>query len=277
MSAAVVSAVRLDAGRPTPTREPLSEEAPLQVRLDGRPYSITLRTPGHDAELALGLLFAESQIDWEGTLPTVPGDAFSGGELIQFLDVQRAGATAEAGAEGLALANRRLASTSSCGLCGKIEWEPLAAGGAPQPAAERFDTALLPQLFAAMRAGQAEFEQTGGCHAAAAFTFEGGLLALHEDIGRHNAVDKVVGQLIRDGVAAPGDAGRPRLVLCVSGRVAYEIVAKARRAGFAVIAAVGAPSSLSVSTCEAAGIALLGFCREHRATVYTHLELVAAG
>lgn len=130
----------------------------------------------------------------------------------------------------------------------------------------------LPECFAAMREGQGDFTRTGGCHAAAAFGAHGRLLSLREDVGRHNAVDKVVGDLLSRGLigrsANPADPDWPAL-LCVSGRIAYEIVAKAYRAGFSALAAVGAPSDLSVRHARAWGLTLLGFCREGRATLYS--------
>jgi len=156
-------------------------------------------------------------------------------------------------------------------------------GNLADTSAETFDLALLPGLFSAMRASQTDFEVTGGSHAAAAFSYKGQMLALYEDIGRHNAVDKVVGQLLLNRQAEIlSQNSSPSLesitvspiALCVSSRVAYEIVIKAQRAGFSVIAAVGAPSSLSVATCQTAGITLIGFCRGERATVYTHPQRV---
>ena len=178
---------------------------------------------------------------------------------------------------------RVLAMNSACGLCGKTEWEsapqpPLAPMGRINPFQMKIED--LTDRFAAMREGQGDFTRTGGCHAAAAFGAHGRLLSLREDVGRHNAVDKVVGDLLSRGLigraADPADPDWPAL-LCVSGRIAYEIVAKAYRAGFSALAAVGAPSDLSVRHARAWGLTLLGFCREGRATLYSQGESAPTG
>jgi FdhD protein len=183
---------------------------------------------------------------------------------------------ASAGLEGKNLANRRLASNASCGVCGKISADDLQLPGSREPGTSgceadpadypeyRLDPALLPALEGRMRSAQALFTRTGGCHAAALFDRQGRLLVLKEDVGRHNAVDKAVGSLLeqgRLGLAA---------ILFISGRVSFEIVTKASRAGIPFLVAVSAPSTLAVRMCREAGITLIAFCRGDKATVYTH-------
>lgn len=274
----------------TPQVEFLAEESPLDIRWNGESLAITLCSPRHQRDLAMGLLFSEGRIDSAGpeliwTHGESPGHALTGPiawhEASQ--QVRQAAPNPGSPPPSPTPGARVLAMNSACGLCGKTEWE-----SAPQPvlAAQarsnpfRMKIGDLPERFAAMREGQGDFSRTGGCHAAAAFGANGGLLSLREDVGRHNAVDKVVGDLLSRGLigkaAKPSDPDWPAL-LCVSGRIAYEIVAKAHRAGFSALAAVGAPSDLSVRHARAWGLTLLGFCREGRATLYTQSESLLNG
>ena len=286
----------------TPQVEFLAEESPLDIRWNGESLAITLCSPRHQRDLAMGLLFSEGRIDSAGpelfwTHGESPGQALTGPiawheasqearqEVRQDMPQTAPQAARIPGSpsQNPMPGARVLAMNSACGLCGKTEWE-----SAPQPvlAAQarsnpfRMKIEDLPERFAAMREGQGDFARTGGCHAAAAFGANGGLLSLREDVGRHNAVDKVVGDLLSRGLigkaAHPSDPDWPAL-LCVSGRIAYEIVAKAHRAGFSALAAVGAPSDLSVRHARAWGLTLLGFCREGRATLYTQSESLLNG
>lgn len=272
------SALRLDGDVLSEVPERVVEEGPLSVRVNGKPFTVTLRTPGDDKALVMGLLYSESLID-------TPAD------ILDIREVEAAGATSapdaaatwdvtvrERAALAGKLSNRSLASTSSCGFCGKTEWEDAAAcatSGNPEAVtttpqkSPSLNTAFLEACFATMRERQDLFGDTGGSHAAALFSVDGALRGFGEDAGRHNAVDKAVGRLWESGGL---EAAK---VLCVSGRVSYEIASKALRAGVTVLAAVSAPSSMAVTFCDDNDITLIGFCRGRRATVYATPRRVA--
>jgi len=240
---------------PTAFEDAVCVEAPLHIHLNGEPFSITLRTPGEDRALVRGFLLSE------GIASALSSDAVN----------QPAPDRIEVSIpEPFACPNqarRRLASNTSCGLCGNVtllepssQVAPLAASAVTVAAS--FEPGRLGPLFEQLAAEQALFQKTGGCHAAAAFDASDKLLAAAEDIGRHNAVDKVIGLLL-------ADASLDRAAsLLVSGRVSYEITAKCWRAGIPVLAAVSAPSSLAVSLARRLGIRLFGFCRGGKATEY---------
>lgn len=259
-------ALHVQAGRSRPVEDALVAEGALQIVVNGAPYSMTMRTPGDDGALALGLLFAEGLYRSLGQVESVaetPAAAPDGTDAVAVTLLPEA-------LSGKSLANRRLASNASCGICGKISADDLES---PVPCAPGrdggpLDLSLLPVLESRMRAAQALFSRTGGCHAAALFDLSGRLLVLKEDVGRHNAVDKAVGHLLRQGELERA------AVLFISGRVSYEIVTKASRAGLRFLLAVSAPSTLAVRMCRDAGIALLGFCRGGKATVYSGAESV---
>lgn len=274
------------AGQITPTAESLAVERPLDIRLNEESLAITLCSPGADRSLALGLLFSEGRVDSAQEVLAWSRSESEGSEWTGPIACENAtvGPSSLAGepAPTNAKVTRVLTMNSACGLCGKTEWEK--APSPPLPANRRrarllWGIADLPRFFAAMQAAQNAFARTGACHAAAAFGADGQMICLQEDVGRHNAVDKVLGELLarnRIGAAASADDAAWPALLCVSGRVAYEIVAKAHRGGFAALAAVGAPSSLSVRHAQAWDLALLGFCREGRATAYAHREKLAS-
>jgi FdhD protein len=212
----------------------------------------------------MGLLFSEGLVETPEDLVSLREELPKDGTAIWSATILRADSLAAK------ISNRSLASTSSCGLCGKTEWDTPANAVAEDAACaarqETFPQPLLSRCFQAMSSRQNTFSRTGGSHAAAVFTVQGELLAFGEDVGRHNAVDKAVGELWESGRLREG------VLLCVSGRVSYEIAAKVRRAGFAILAAVSAPSSLAVEFCRESDITLIGFCRGDRATVYSHPE-----
>lgn len=287
MSSRDFSAWRLDGDTVREVPERVVEEGPLSVRVNGKPFTITLRTPGDDRALVLGLLYSENLVD-------VPSDILSMTEvvpsLVEIANNPDGAATWDVTVRERAelagkLSNRSLVSTSSCGFCGKTEWEDAAACATPGATSENpeaqtltpqnppvLDTAFLEACFRAMRERQDLFGDTGGSHAAALFSVRGDLLGFGEDAGRHNAVDKAVGRLWEQG----GPEGlAPAKVLCVSGRVSYEIASKALRAGVTVLAAVSAPSSMAVTFCRDNDITLIGFCRGARATVYANPRRVA--
>ncbi len=241
----------------------LTVEAPLQITINSAPFTITMRTPGADTELVTGLLFTENII-------ATPSDY----QLQERLDPQRnipyminIICDLPETRNG-ALNDRSILSVSSCGICGKRSLSDLHAEGAPLATDIRIGASCLEAMFGAMHARQRLFHQSGGSHAAAAFTRTGELLALFEDIGRHNAVDKVIGAMLRSG-----ELDRAHCLL-VSGRVSFEIVTKTFMAGIPVLAAVSAPSSMAVETAGALGITLVAFCRDGKATVYTHTSRI---
>jgi len=231
-------------------------EEPLEIRVGGRPLSVTMRTPGHDDELALGLLYGEALIDAPCPVDVAPGLAANTVDLDARLRVLPAA--------------RSFHATSSCGVCGKGALEDVAVTVSPLDPAEgplvpRSTLAALPD-----RLVQPTFERTGGLHAAGLFDALGEPLVVREDVGRHNALDKVVGRALLDGMLPLAEA-----IVCVSGRVSFELVQKAARAGAPILVAVGAPSSLAVALAAEQGITLCGFARAGTTNVYTHAERVA--
>jgi FdhD protein len=231
--------------------ESLTPERPLQIVVNGQPYSVTMQTPGAERYLVRGLLHAEGAGD--------------GGFLV-YAQEDRGPATVvevEIECPDLPGGTRRLAATSSCGLCGKESLDDVLRDIAPVTRDARIDAARLRKIRDAMHSQQSTFAGTGGSHAAAAATAGGEILAVFEDIGRHNAVDKVVGFLLERDLLARAD------VLAVSGRISFEIVQKCARAGIPVLSAISAPSSLAVESAERWGLTLAGFCREDRATFYS--------
>lgn len=225
-------------------------EEPLEVHLDGHLVGTTMRTPGHDFELAVGLCH---------------GDGLLGGAVVQSCRYCARGSAVESGFNivsvdtgGLAPVPvpRVSASTSACGMCGSTAIEEMRARIAPLPAADPWPVELLVAMPATVRPEQDLFETTGAVHGAAAFDRSGLPIVVREDIGRHNAVDKVVGRLLLDGRLPGTDLG-----LFVSGRAGFEIVQKAWAAGFGAVVSVSAPSALAVEAAREAGITLLGFVR----------------
>jgi FdhD protein len=223
-----------------------------------------MRTPGADRELVRGLLLTEGILAPGATTYDFDPPIRDADDRVVELNVRIPPAFL---CDGV-FDRRRLMATAACGICGQREWQELPDDSLPLRAERRFDPTRLPAMFAAIQAAQGAFRETGGCHAAAAFDLDGRMLCLHEDVGRHNAVDKVAGDVALRGLA---DAR----VLVVSGRVSFEIVLKAYRAGLPFLAAVSAPSSLAVDVGERLGVAVLGFCRGDRATVYCGAASIA--
>ncbi len=234
-------------------------ERALELRVDGRPLSVTLRTPGHDAELALGFLAAEGVIRGRDDVRELREIAADCAERPDAVEV----ALAPGVAFDWTRLERHFASTSACGLCGRAHLESLRAGLVPLAAAGRIDPVALTELPARLRQAQAGFAATGGLHAAALCADDLAIDVVREDVGRHNAVDKVCGTLVARG-RYPAGSG----LLWVSGRAGAELVLKAARARIPVLAAVGAPTSLAIELAEAAGMTLVGFLREGRMNVY---------
>ncbi len=248
----------------------VAAEEPLEIRLGGRPLAVTMRTPGHDFDLVHGFLQTEGVIAGQedvAGLRYCEGVDDEGRNTYNVIDVDLAD-----GVEPPDTAlDRNFYTSSSCGVCGKASIDAIRTR-------TRYDVAgdglrlPLPTLLALpdrLRAAQQVFDKTGGLHAAGLFTAEGDLVALREDVGRHNAVDKVVGDAVR--------AGRLPLaghVLMVSGRASFELTQKAAMAGVPVLAAVSAPSSLAVELAADAGVTLVGFLRGDGCNVYTCTERI---
>ncbi|MDT0350780.1 formate dehydrogenase accessory sulfurtransferase FdhD [Pseudonocardia charpentierae] len=266
--------VRLAAGR-TPTRRPdaLAVEEPLELRVDGRPLAVTMRTPGHDVELAHGFLLTEGVITAADELAAArycDSVDDTGTNTYNVLDVALAPGVAppETGVE------RNFYTTSSCGVCGKASLDAVRLRTRFSPAGDpvRVDAATLYALPDALREAQRIFESTGGLHAAGLFTPDGTALVVREDVGRHNAVDKVLGWALLQGrVPASG------CVLMVSGRASFELVQKAVMAGVPVLAAVSAPSSLAVELAVESGTTLVGFLRGTTMNVYAGPDRIVDG
>jgi FdhD protein len=229
-------------------------EEPLEIRVDGAALAVTMRTPGHDEELALGFLCGEGLID--GVRAAGPPDDLAGNT------VEVAGPLLRD------VAARSFYTSSSCGVCGKGALEEVAVTSAPAAPGPALPRALLADLPERLR--QPTFARTGGLHATGLFTPDGELVCVREDVGRHNAMDKVVGWALRAGLVPL----HPH-VLCVSGRLSFELVQKAAVAGAPVLVGVGAPTSLAVRAAEDRGITLAGFARGGRVNVYTGPERVA--
>lgn len=248
----------------------LAVEEPLEIRVDGETIATTMRTPGADADLALGFLFAEGIVAAASDVGAIahcgrPGEEGFG----NVLDVRSAGGM-RIDPERVLEGRRFLPVSSACGVCGRVSIDRLMERIPPVP-----DREIAPSLVAAgmeaLARGQAVFRRTGGLHAAALLAGDGEVIALAEDIGRHNAVDKVVGAAVRTGrLGGRADPSVGPALLAVSGRAGFEIVQKGAMAGVAVIASVSAPSSLAVDLARAAGVALAGFVRGERMNVYAH-------
>lgn len=267
MTTKSVRAVRFDAGTPTQAEDAVTVEAPLQIRVNGAAFTTTMRTPGDDCPLARGLLFTEGIVTDRAVKPEYKEISDPETGLVSCLEVTVPEGLVEKEVEG----RRTTLSASSCGMCGTRDPADIEIYGPPLSMGtdQAFDIGLVPGMLAALQAGQTTFEQSGGSHAAGLFTIGGELLALYEDIGRHNAVDKTIGHLLDTQKL---DAAQ---CLMVSGRVSYEIVYKAYRAEIPILAAVSAPSSMAVETAQRLGMTVIGFCRDTRATVYSTQDNVA--
>ncbi len=235
-------------------RDEVAVEEPLELRVDGVPLAVTMRTPGHDEELALGFLYGEGLID------EAHRAGLTGNFAANIIEVQGP-LTRDPGA-------RRFYTTSSCGVCGKGALDEVAVYAPHAQPGLRVDRALLAALPDRLR--QPAFARTGGLHANGLFTAGGELLIVREDVGRHNAMDKVVGRALLDGLL-PLTEG----ILCVSGRLSFELVQKSAVAGAPILVGVGAPSSLAIELAADQGMTLAGFARHGKVNVYTGAERVS--
>jgi FdhD protein len=255
----------------TPSRrdDVLAVEEPLEIRVAGKPLSITMRTPGHDFDLAIGFLVSEGVISRREQFSSIrycAGSPSDGDNTFNVLDV----ALAPGVAPPVATLDRNFFMTSSCGLCGKASIDAVRTHSAHALGIDdlRVDPELLATFPDRLRDGQDVFEKTGGLHAAALFDgATGQLLVLREDVGRHNAVDKVIGWAL-----AAGMLPLRGIVLMVSGRASFELVQKASMAGIPMLAAVSAPSSLAAELAAELGMTLVGFLRGQSMVVYSGEE-----
>lgn len=245
-------------------------EEPLEIRVDDETIAVTMRTPGQDARLALGYLHAEGIIRSLHDVGTVAHCGRPGSEGYGNVIAVRVAPGVAVDVARVLDACRFTFTTASCGVCGRRTVDDLTARCTPLvPGEALFDIATVATIVEALRDVQPNFSRTGGLHAAAAYDRHGELLAAHEDIGRHNAVDKVVGDLLYAGLL-----GGPPALLSVSGRASFEIVQKAAAARIPVVACVSAVSSLAVDLAIAMGITLVGFVRGGSLSVYTHPQRV---
>ncbi|BDG10545.1 formate dehydrogenase accessory sulfurtransferase FdhD [Anaeromyxobacter paludicola] len=266
--------LRLGRGAPEELLDAVAEEEPLEIRVDGEAVAVTMRTPGHDGELSLGFLFAEGMIASAADVGSAahcgrPGEEGYG----NVIDV-RSAAGQPIVVERVLESRRWAVTTSACGVCGRQSVDGLVQRCGVVGRAVRLAPEVVSTALAALARSQPVFARTGGLHGAAAFDASGRLLAAREDVGRHNAVDKVVGWLLREGRLGAGGEGAPAL-LAVSGRSSFELVQKAAAAGIPVLAGVSAPSSLAVDLAERAGVTLVGFVRGAALNVYAHAERIA--
>jgi len=248
LAAVTASVLRLPAGVSEPDR--LAVEEPLEIRIDGRAVAVTMRTPGHDEELAVGFCLSEGIPARGAHLP----DDFAANTVDVDVD----------GPFDREAVQRNFYTSSSCGVCGKGALEAVAVSAPHVQSELRLSLDLVASLPDQLRAEQAAFAATGGLHATGLFDATGSLLCVREDVGRHNAMDKVIGW-----AHAAGLLPLRHHVLCVSGRLSFELVQKAAVVGSPLLVAVGAPSSLAVELARDRGITLCGFVRDGNANVYT--------
>jgi FdhD protein len=246
-SAARADVLRLPGG--WTERDDLAVEEPLEIRVNGEAVAVTMRTPGHDEELALGFLLSEGVRPRDASLPD-----------------DLAANTVEVAVDDFdpAPLRRNFYTTSSCGVCGKGALEAVAVEAPKVESDLRVPAAVVGALPDRLRAAQPAFAATGGLHATGLFRADGELVVVREDVGRHNAFDKVVGRAFLDGLLPLADK-----LVCVSGRLSFELVQKAAVAGAPILVAVGAPSTLAVELARDRGITLCGFVRDGRVNVYT--------
>ena len=248
----------------------LAAEEPMEIRVNGRPLTVTMRTPGGDFDLAVGFLVSEGVVHSADDVASVrycAGATADGGNTYNVVDV---GLAAHVPPPDASL-ERSFYTTSSCGLCGKASLEAVRTSSAWSVAEDTLR--VTPELLATMperlREAQRVFDSTGGLHAAGLFDAEGNLLCVREDVGRHNAVDKVIGHALREGLVPLRNS-----MLMVSGRASFELVQKAVMAGIPLLAAVSAPSSLAVDLADDNGLTLVGFLRGASMNIYAGTDRI---
>jgi FdhD protein len=256
-------------GRPGGADDSAAVEEPLEIRLHGKPFAVIMRTPGDDRALAAGFLLAEGVISGADDLGAVEHCRHPHHpEVHNVVDVYLLGAAA-AGLEDQLASRRQILTTSSCGMCGRVSIESLTQRTVTLTRTWRMDRAVAASLPGRLREHQTTFDLTGGLHAAGLFTPDGRCERSAEDVGRHNAVDKVVGAMLLEGCLPLSE-----FALVVSGRTSFEILQKAWIAGMGLVCAVSAPSTLAIDVANEAGITLLGFTRDGGFNVYAHPERI---
>jgi FdhD protein len=244
-------------GHSKKVKDALVVEAALQININNEPYTVVMRTPGNDFELIRGLLFAEDIYKKDKNLPLEIIEKRKNGFSIINVTIPK-----DSIGKGY-LNKRTLLSVSSCGICGKQKLEDISFDGKKLPKTFKFDLKKLKQLFSEMKERQEMFEISGGSHAAALINNQYQILSIKEDIGRHNAVDKTIGQLLNSNTLKEVNC------MLVSGRVSYEIISKAFIANIPIVVAVSACSTLAVDFAKEFGITLIGFSRGNKATIYS--------
>lgn len=249
---------KFEKGSAAKVADPLTVEQALQIQINGKNFTVVMQTPGDEINLAQGLLFAEDVIDKNAKVNFKTACNEAG-----FIDTVDATIAENELREGYK-STRSLLSVSSCGICGKVHLEDIEHSGDSLSGKDTFSTEQVFDMQRQMVENQKIFQETGGCHGVAAFDKEGKLLSLKEDVGRHNALDKVVGQLIQDKQLDQAKA------ISFSGRISYEIVSKCFRARIPFIIAVSAPTSLAVDFAKEFGMTILGFTRDKKTTCYAN-------
>ncbi len=255
--------LRIEAGARLAVRDHVATERALEVRLDGEPFSVIMRTPGDDADLAIGFLFTEGIVRSRDDVRQVEP-----GESADVVNVRLARGRADIVAQ-LLEQRRQVVTNASCGTCGRRSLATLAVEGPPLPIEWQVPHEIVAALPDRLRGAQHTFDETGGLHAAGLFDGDGRLDSSAEDIGRHNAVDKLIGRMV-----VSRRLPLRRALLSVSGRSSFEIVQKAFAGGIPLVAAVSAPSSLAVDLARSTGITLVGFVRGGRFNCYAHPDRI---
>jgi FdhD protein len=247
-------------GRAGSPLDDVAVEEPLEIRLEGRPLAVVMRTPGHDVELAAGFCLTEGILEEPGHLGAIAHCRSEDDQVVEnVVNVRLID-----GVQARPVAAREFTASSSCGLCGKQSIDQLRVRIPSPPRPVRVSLSVMAGLEAALASGQPAFAKSGALHAAGLFTTDGRKIAIREDIGRHNAVDKIVGFcLLRETLPLAGT------ILMVSGRASFEIIQKAAVAGIPVVAGVSAPSSLAVDLASELGMTLIGFLRQGSFNVYS--------
>lgn len=246
----------------TNVNDDVSIEVALSIAVNHVPFTVTMQTPGNEFDLARGLLFTENVFSSLDVKPGFEVLSYNENGYIESINVS---IPADAVVKDFS-GNRNVMSVSSCGICGKTTLDDLHCK--PVESAVQLDAEVVANMFSQINNVQHNFKKTGGTHAAGAFTIDGEVLSIQEDIGRHNAVDKVIGNLINLNKLSQAR------IITVSGRVSFEIISKARVAGIPFVAAVSAPSSLAIEYAEQSGITLLAFCRNDGFTAYSNFNKI---
>ena len=250
--------IRVDDGRVDAANDQVASEEPLEVRLNGHPFAVIMRTPAADHNLVAGFLFTEGVIRSGADLDRI--DAAETGVVNAVLSRSRAEILPD-----LLDTRRNVAQNASCGMCGRRTLESLDIDARPLDVQWQVAPEVITRMPVALRAAQEAFDETGGLHAAGLFDVDGSLLLSAEDVGRHNAVDKLLGRMLLQG-----ELPLSRTALFVSGRASFEIVQKAVVGGIPLVAAVSAPSSLAIEVADRMGVTLVGFVRGQRFNIYSH-------